>query len=118
MNVCFCLVLLLIVGLVFWKEYDRSWKEYQGMFNKLDDQIIDIFDERMKIAEEIGRYKKENNIAILQTRRWDTILNNRLRMGKLRGLGEDFIAKIFRAIHQESINHQNRIMNEDIIEQS
>jgi len=92
--------------------------ELRADIDKLDDQIIDIFEKRMQIAEEIGKYKKDNNIAILQTRRWDTILNKRLRMGKLRGLGDDFISKIFRAIHQESINHQNRIMNEDIIDQS
>ena len=92
--------------------------ELRADIDKLDDQIIDIFEKRMQIAEEIGRYKKDNNIAILQTRRWDNILNKRLRMGKLRGLGEEFISKIFRAIHQESINHQNRIMNEDIIDQS
>jgi len=88
--------------------------ELRVEIDKLDDQIIDIFEKRMLVADEIGRYKKENNIAILQTKRWDAILNKRLEMGDQCGLSNDFITKIFSAIHQESINHQNRIMNEDI----
>ena len=88
--------------------------ELRVEIDKLDDQIIDIFEKRMLVADEIGRYKKENNIAILQTKRWDAILNKRLEMGEQCGLSNDFITKIFSAIHQESINHQNRIMNEDI----
>jgi chorismate mutase len=88
--------------------------ELRAEIDKLDDQIIDIFEKRMLVADKIGQYKKENNIAILQTKRWDAILNKRLEMGEQRGLSGDFITKIFSAIHQESINHQNRIMNEDI----
>lgn len=86
--------------------------ELRAEIDKLDDRIIDIFEKRMKVAEEIGRYKKEHNIAILQTRRWSDILNKRQRMGEQSGLDAEFIAKVFRAIHQESISHQNRIMNE------
>ena len=90
--------------------------ELRAEIDKLDDQIIDIFEKRMLVADEIGRYKKENNIAILQTKRWDAILNKRLEMGVEKGLSNDFITKIFSAIHEESINHQNRIMNEDIVD--
>jgi chorismate mutase len=90
--------------------------ELRAEIDKLDDQIIDIFEKRMLVADKIGQYKKENNIAILQTKRWDAILNKRLEMGGQRGLSGDFITKIFSAIHQESINHQNRIMNEDVVD--
>ena len=90
--------------------------ELRAEIDKCDDQIIDIFEKRMNVSEQIGKYKKENNIAILQTKRWDTILNKRLEMGERRGLSNEFITKIFSAIHQESINHQNRIMNEDIVD--
>ena len=87
--------------------------ELRSRIDDLDDKIIDIFEQRMLIADEIGRYKKKNNIAILQTKRWDQILNKRLNMGEEKGLGNEFINRVFRAIHQESINHQNKIMNED-----
>ncbi|MFC2098401.1 chorismate mutase [Bacteroidota bacterium] len=79
--------------------------------DRLDDQIIDIFEERMNIADQIGQYKKAHNVTILQSKRWDSILNKRLDMGFKKGLSNEFIIRVFRAIHQESINHQARIMN-------
>lgn len=85
--------------------------ELRARIDDLDDKIIDIFDKRMTIAEEIGQYKKKHNISIFQSKRWGSILNKRLEMGIQRGLSNEFILKVFRAIHQESINHQNRIMN-------
>lgn len=85
--------------------------ELREEIDNLDDQIIDIFEQRMQIADNIGHYKKAHNVAILQSRRWDSILNKRLDMGYKKGLSNEFITRIFRAIHQESINHQARIMN-------
>jgi len=85
--------------------------ELRAGIDKLDDQIIDIFEERMSIADKIGEYKKAHNVAILQSKRWDSILNHRLNMGLKKGLSNEFITRVFRAIHQESINHQARIMN-------
>jgi len=76
-----------------------------------DDEAIAIFEKRMKIVDQIGRYKKQNGITILQRSRWDEILNKRIQQGALKGLSEEFIAKIFRAVHDESINHQAKIMN-------
>jgi chorismate mutase len=86
-------------------------QELRSEIDKLDDQIIDIFEHRMQIADQIGEYKKAHNVAILQSKRWDSILNNRLEMGLKKGLSNEFITRVFRAIHQESINHQARIMN-------
>jgi len=85
--------------------------ELRAEIDKLDDQIIDIFETRMHIADQIGEYKKAHNVAILQSKRWDSILNKRLEMGLNKGLSNEFITRVFRAIHQESINHQAKIMN-------
>ncbi len=85
--------------------------DLRAQIDDLDDKIINIFEKRMAISTEIGQYKKKHNVAILQSKRWESILNKRLKMGKERGLSSDFIVKVFRAIHQESIDHQNRIMN-------
>jgi chorismate mutase len=85
--------------------------ELRAQIDDLDDKIIDIFEKRMTISEEIGKYKKEHNIAILQSKRWESILNKHLEMGATKGLSIDFINKIFTAIHEESISHQNKIMN-------
>ncbi|MGM0573059.1 MAG: chorismate mutase [Bacteroidota bacterium] len=87
-------------------------EELRLQIDKFDDMIIDIFQKRMDVAEQIGRYKKENNITILQTKRWDEILNKRIKQGEMKKLSPAFITKIFRAIHQESINHQEEIMSQ------
>jgi len=85
--------------------------ELRAQIDNLDDKIIDIFEKRMLVSEEIGQYKKEHNISIFQSQRWDSIINKRLLMGAQKGLSNDFIQKVFTAIHEESISHQNKIMN-------
>ena len=87
--------------------------ELRDQIDKLDDRIINLLVDRMQVAEKIGTYKKENNITILQTKRWDDMLKNRLALGMRKGLSEEFITKLFRSIHQESINHQTQIMNQE-----
>jgi chorismate mutase len=85
--------------------------EMRVQIDKMDDSIMEIFEKRMKVAEQIGRYKKEHNIAILQSKRWDQIIRKRLEMGEKIGLSNEFVETIFRAIHEESINHQTQVMN-------
>ena len=80
--------------------------------DKYDDKLMEIFEHRMAIARKIGEYKKQNNITILQTSRWDELLRNKIEKAAEKGLGEEFIIKVFRAIHEESINHQTKVMNE------
>ncbi|MFO7369627.1 MAG: bifunctional 3-deoxy-7-phosphoheptulonate synthase/chorismate mutase type II [Bacteroidales bacterium] len=87
-------------------------EEYRHEIDKYDDKLMDIFEHRMAISRKIGEYKKKNNITILQTSRWDEILRTKIEMAAKKGLGEEFIIKIFRAIHEESINHQTKVMNE------
>lgn len=89
----------------------HNLEDLRNEIDKYDDKLIEILDQRMKIAEKIGRYKKENNITILQSSRWDELLNKRIELAAKKGLSEEFIIKIFRAIHQESINHQTLVMN-------
>lgn len=76
-----------------------------------DDKLLRILAERMKIAETIGKFKKENNITILQATRWKDIVEKMVEKGKVHDLSEDIIINIFNAIHQESINKQTEIMN-------
>ncbi len=86
-------------------------EEIRHEIDKYDDKLVDILEHRMRLAEKIGEYKKKNNITILQTSRWDEILRRRIEDADRKGLSEEFIIKIFRAIHQESINHQTKVMN-------
>ncbi len=87
-------------------------EELRHEIDSYDNKLLDILESRMNIASKIGEYKKKHNITILQTSRWDEILQRQLELGEKKGLSEEFIVKIFRAIHQESINHQTKIMNE------
>ncbi len=78
-----------------------------------DSNLIEILVKRMRIADEIGVIKKENNVAILQNRRWKEILERMKAGGSEESLGEDFILQLFRAIHQESISHQQKVINKE-----
>jgi len=67
--------------------------------------------QRMKLSDKIGEYKKNNNITILQTNRWNEILERAFNKGEALGLTNEFIIKYFDAVHLESIHHQNKVMN-------
>ena len=66
---------------------------------------------RMKVADQIGALKKEKNVAVLQSKRWNEVLGNMILEGEKVGLSEEFVLKMFKAIHQESINHQEKVIN-------
>jgi chorismate mutase len=72
---------------------------------------MEILDKRMGVSRKIGEYKKLNNFTILQSSRWDELLRKRIAEAEEKGMSEEFITKIYQAIHQESINHQNKVMN-------
>ena len=67
----------------------------------------------MKIAKEIGLLKRDNNVAVLQNKRWNEILGKMILEGHERELSEEFILRVFKAIHQESINKQDKILNKN-----
>jgi chorismate mutase len=79
--------------------------------NAKDDQLLEILSERMQIVENIGKAKKESNVAVLQNARWREILDKVTEKGQGQGLSDLFIERIFKAIHQESIAHQEKIIN-------
>ena len=88
--------------------------ELRQQIDIYDDHLLDLMEKRMKVAETIGRYKKENNITILQSLRWDEIIRKAVIKGKEKGLSPELIDAIFKAIHQESINHQMKVMNNGV----
>lgn len=91
---------------------EHNLEELREKIDKIDDSLIELLSTRMNVAKEIGRYKGQHNITILQTERWNEILQRTLRKSKEKGLNEEFIHKYLNAIHQESINHQVKVMNE------
>jgi chorismate mutase len=92
-------------------EFISALEELREKINHIDDELMDLMGQRMKIADKIGQYKKDNNVTILQTNRWNNILERAFLKGEKKGLSKEFITKYFDAVHMESINHQNKIMN-------
>jgi len=108
----------LLLNSIIWRKEDIDNKDLSTVIeslrqqiNQLDDELIQILSQRMKLVDKIGKYKKENNVTILQTNRWNEILERSFNKGELLGLSKEFIIKYFDAVHMESINHQNKIMN-------
>jgi len=107
-----------ILGGIKWRHETTDQKEFvvaleklREQINHVDDELMQLLGQRMKIAEKIGEYKKNNNITILQTSRWNEILERAAKKGEALGLSKEFITKYYDAVHMESINHQNNIMN-------
>ncbi len=79
----------------------------------LDEEIINLLSTRMNTVEEIGNHKKDNDITILQADRWKKIINDRKKIAKEAGVSEEFIQRILKTIHEESINIQTNILNSE-----
>ncbi|MCF8341695.1 MAG: chorismate mutase [Chitinophagaceae bacterium] len=86
--------------------------KFREQINQVDDELLLLLGQRMKIAAQIGSYKKNNNVTILQTNRWNEILERAFVKGEKLALSREFITKYLDAVHMESINLQNKIMND------
>jgi chorismate mutase len=92
------------------KEFESKLEKLQREIDKMDAELLDIISKRLKIVDEIGQYKKENNITILQIKRWRDIFYDRLNLGSRMGLSQDFLLKLLQLLHEESILRQEEIM--------
>lgn len=103
---------------IIWRREDINSAEYHAALealrqkiDHLDDELMQILGQRMKIAEQIGQYKKDNNITILQISRWNEIIDRASVKGDKFGLSREFITKYLDAVHMESINHQKKVLD-------
>lgn len=103
---------------IIWRREDVNSEEYHAALealrqkiNHLDDELMQILGQRMKIAEQIGQYKKDNNITILQTTRWNEIIERATAKGEKVGLSKEFITRYLDVVHMESINHQKKVLD-------
>ena len=78
--------------------------------DEIDDALIDLLAKRMRVSREIGQYKKEHGMTIVQTSRYSEILDKRGAQGSLMGIGADCIKQIFESIHEESVRQQVEVM--------
>ena len=89
----------------------ENLKDLRKQIDECDDDLIQILAKRMRVAREIGTYKKEHDMTILQTDRYSEILNKRGAQGTQCDMDADFIKKVFEAIHEESVHQQMEIIN-------
>ena len=109
-----------ILDALVWRSENTTKEEFitalaalREQINHIDDELMMLIGQRMKIADNIGAYKRDNNITILQTNRWNEILDRAVRKGEELGLSKEFIVRYFDAVHLESISHQNKIMYDE-----
>ena len=93
--------------------YKENIDELRARIDMIDNELLELLANRMKIADQIGIYKKQNDITILQPGRWDKILEKVFLIGKEKGLDHEFLEKVFKAIHQASIDRQTSVMNRE-----
>ena len=91
--------------------FKSSLDQLRIEIDDLDYELLDVLKRRMNVAEKIGIHKKENKVTILQSNRWEELLKTRIQHGVDNGLTEEFMNKVLKAIHQESINRQTKVMN-------
>ena len=92
-------------------EYNQKMAKLRMQIDEFDVKLLEILGNRMKVADKIGLLKKEKNVAILQNQRWNEILGKMILEGEEKGLSNEFVMHLFKAIHQESITHQEKVIN-------
>lgn len=93
------------------RSFNATLDHLRQEIDEIDNEVLNLLGKRMNIAESIGQYKKDNQISILQPSRWSELLETTVAKGAQKGLGEEFITAFLKAVHQESISHQEVIMN-------
>jgi len=92
---------------------DDSLEVLRGQIDRIDNYLLELMGERMGIARQIGEFKRDAGITILQTDRWNQIVLDRIQKGEEKELTEKFVSDLMAAIHKESIRHQTKVMNKD-----
>lgn len=94
------------------KQTTESLSQLRNQIDELDEQLLEILAKRMRISNEIGIYKKEHNMPVLQTVRYDEILSKRIAMAEQMGMKGEFMKVILEAIHEESVRIQIDVMSQ------
>ena len=108
-----------LLNTIKWRAGESSSQSYKTMLmslrdqiDSLDGEILQLLAERMSVAEKIGRIKRDNDVRILQSLRWESIAERTMARSASLGLSIEFLQTLLDAIHVESINHQNKVMKE------
>lgn len=92
-------------------ELTESLTALRKQIDELDNELMSLLTKRMRVSREIATYKKEHNMAVVQTGRYSEILEKRAAQGLLCGMDAEFVKKVFEAIHEESVRQQTELIN-------
>ena len=108
-----------LLDTIKWRAGESASQTFQTMLmslrdqiDSLDGEILQLLAERMSVAEKIGRIKRDNDVRILQSLRWESIAERTMARSASLGLSIEFLQTLLDAIHVEIINHQNKVMKE------
>ncbi|MBR1400260.1 MAG: bifunctional 3-deoxy-7-phosphoheptulonate synthase/chorismate mutase type II [Prevotella sp.] len=85
--------------------------QLRKQIDEIDNDMMELLSKRMRVCREIGQYKKEHNMTVLQAQRYNEILDKRGAQGTLCGMDSDFVKRVFEAVHEESVRQQIEIIN-------
>jgi chorismate mutase len=92
-------------------EFTAKVTKLREEIDVIDSNLLSLLEKRMKVATEIGLVKKDTKVNVIQSNRWNEVLGKMILEGNKKGLTEEFIRKVFEAIHQESIEHQKKVIS-------
>ena len=88
----------------------ESLTELRSQIDKLDDELLELLTRRMRVSRDIGQYKKEHNMPVLQAQRYDELLARRAGQAAQMGMDREFMRTVLQAIHEESIRQQMEVL--------
>lgn len=88
----------------------ESLTELRSQIDKLDDELLELLTRRMRVSRDIGQYKKEHNMPVLQARRYEELLERRAGQAEQMGMDREFMRTVLQAIHEESIRQQMEVL--------
>lgn len=95
------------------KEFENQLEMLRSRIDALDTEMMEILASRMQISQQIGLYKKKNNVAALQINRWTELMQKRIHLGEKLNLNKTFVQILFQLIHEDSVRMQTEILDEE-----
>jgi chorismate mutase len=92
---------------------DELLSQLRHQIDDCDHELMEVLSKRMSICRQIGRYKKDNGISIVQNKRYDELLSSRLTHAQELGLSDDFIKRVLESVHSESVRQQSDIFKNE-----
>lgn len=90
---------------------NESLTQLRRQIDQIDNELLEVLNKRMNVSREIGRYKKEHNMPVVQAGRYGDIMNTRVRAAVSLGMSEEFMRTVLSAIHEESVRQQVELVN-------